>query len=110
MKNTNQRASDSYIMTVHTKSAGDMLELQTIRKAIKTINKMAASTDASNNYRFQSGWTDVKPLKSPRYRVKCQGRGSRTVHAINDGKHPRKYDQFLPLRHAERMDVYVYKV
>jgi len=110
MKNTNQRASDSYIMTVHTKSAGDMLELQTIRKAIKAINKMAASTDATNNARFQRGWTDVKPLKSPRYRVKCQGRGSRTVHAINDGKHARKYDQFLPLRHAERMDVYVYKV
>ena len=110
MKKTNQRASDSYIMTAHTASAGDMLELHTIRNTIKAINKMAASTDKSNDYRFQSGWTDVKPVKSIRYRVKCQGRGPRTIHAVNDGKHARKYDQSLPLRHAERLDVYVYTV
>jgi|TARA_B110000908_G_C10168304_1_gene409534 hypothetical protein len=108
MKNTN--ISDSYIMTAHTKSAGDMLELETVRSTVKAINKMAAQKDKSADYRFQSGWTDVKPVKSTRYRVKCQGRGPRTAAAIADGKHPRKYDQSLPLRHAERMDVYVYTI
>ena len=108
MKNTN--ISDSYIMTAHTKSAGDMLELETVRSTVKAINKMAAQKDKSADYRFQSGWTDVKPAKSTRYRVKCQGRGPRTAAAIADGKHPRKYDQSLPLRHAERMDVYVYTI
>ena len=108
MKNTN--ISDSYIMTAHTKSAGDMLELETVRSTVKAINKMAAQKDKSADYRFQSGWTDVKPVKSTRYRVKCQGRGPRTAAAIADGKHPRKYDQSLPLRHAERMDVYDYTI
>ena len=102
--------SDSYVMTAHTKSAGDMLELETVRSTVKAINKMAAQKDKMNNYRYQSGWTDVEPVKSTRYRVKCQGRGPRTAAAIADGKHPRKYDQSLPLRHAERMDVYVYTV
>ena len=108
MKNTN--ISDSYIMTAHTKSAGDMLELETVRSTVKAINKMAAQKDKMNNYRYQSGWTDVEPVKSTRYRVKCQGRGPRTAAAIADGRHPRAYDQSLPLRHAERMDVYVYTI
>ena len=36
------RASNSYVMTAHTASAGDMLELQTVRNTIKAINKMEA--------------------------------------------------------------------
>ncbi len=102
--------SDSYVMTAHTKSAGDMLELETVRSTVKAINKMAAQKDKMHNYRYQSGWTDVEPVKSTRYRVKCQGRGPRTAAAIADGKHPRAYDQSLPLKHAERLDVYVYTV
>jgi hypothetical protein len=102
--------SDSYVMTAHTESAGDMLELETVRSTVKAINKMAAQKDKMNNYRYQSGWTDVEPVKSTRYRVKCQGRGPRTASAIADGRHPRAYDQSLPLRHAERLDVYVYTV
>ena len=102
--------SDSYVMTAHTESAGDMLELETVRSTVKAINKMAAQKDKMNNYRYQSGLTVVEPVKSTRYRVKCQGRGPRTSAAIADGKHPRKYDQSLPLRHAERLDVYVYTV
>lgn len=102
--------SDSYIMTAHTGSAGDMLELQTIRNTVKAINRMAAQSDKSSDYRFRSGWTDVEPVKSNRYRVKCQGRGPRTSAAIADGKHPRAYDQSLPLGKAERMDVYVYSI
>jgi len=102
--------SNSHVMTAYTASAGDMLELQTVRNTIKAINKMAKETDKINEYRFNSGWSSTPPRKSPRYRVKCQGRGPRTKHAIADGRHPRAYDQSLPLRHAERMDVYVYKV
>ncbi len=102
--------SNSHVMTAYTASAGDMLELQTVRNTIKAINKMAKETDRMNEYRFNSGWSSTPPRKSPRYRVKCQGRGPRTKHAIADGRHPRAYDQSLPLRHAERMDVYVYKV
>ena len=100
--------SNSHVMTVHTGSAGDMLELQTVRKTIKAINKMAKETDRINQYRFDNGWASTLASKSPKYRVKCQGRGPRTKHAIADGRHPRAYDQSLPLRHAERLDVYVY--
>ena len=40
--------TNSYVMTAHVESAGDMLELQTVRNAIKTINKMAKETDRMN--------------------------------------------------------------
>ena len=33
------RGSFNYVTTVHTESAGDMLELETIRKVVKVINK-----------------------------------------------------------------------
>ena len=104
------RSSDSYVMTAHTASAGDMLELQTVRNTIKAINKMAKETDRINRYRFNNGWSSDLPSYSPRYRVKCQGRGPRTSAAISAGRHPRAYDQSLPLPAAERMDVYVYKI
>ena len=42
--------SDSYVMTAYTKSAGDMLELETVRSTVKAINKMAAQKDKMNNY------------------------------------------------------------
>lgn len=102
--------SNSYVMTAHTASAGDMLELETIRTTIKAINKMAAVNDKMNNYRFHTGWTTEIEPKNKRYRVKCQGRGPRTAAALADGRHPRGYDQSLPLKHAERLDVYVYMV
>lgn len=104
------RASDSYVMTAHTASAGDMLELETVRKTIKSINKMAKENDRINKYRFDNGWSSTIPSKSPRYRVKCQGRGPRTEFAIALGRNPRAFDQSLPLKFAERMDVYVYQI
>jgi len=94
------RASENYVMTAHTGSAGDMLELETIRKVVKVINK---ENKFSEKYANASGYL-------PRYRVKCQGRGPRTSAAISDGKHPRAYDQSLPLSKATRMDVYVYQI
>jgi len=106
MKDSNR--TNSYVTTAHTASAGDMLELQTIRNTIKAINKMAKETDKINQYRYASGWTDVvKPL-TPKYRVNVMPRGPRAIHAIADGRHPRAYDSTLPIRHAERLDVYIH--
>ena len=97
------RHSTSYIMTAHTASAGDMLEVETIRKVVKTINANNKQTEEMS-MRYGS----INPKTLPRYRVKLQGRGPRTVNAVNDGKYPRAYDQSLPLKHAEKVDVYVY--
>ena len=33
------RNSENYVMTAHVESAGDMLELENIRKAVKIMNK-----------------------------------------------------------------------
>ena len=32
--------TDAYIMTAHTECAGEMLEIETVRKAVKSINKL----------------------------------------------------------------------
>ena len=91
--------SDSYVMTVDTHCAGSMLELENLRTAISNVNKLNKRLE--NGYFYRS--------KLPRYRVKCQGRCPRTIAAMFDGKHPRSYDQSLPLKHAKTMDVYVYE-
>jgi len=101
--------TNSYVMTAHVKSAGDMLELQTVRNAVKTINKMARQTDKINQYRYESGWNDVSKPLTPKYRVNVMPRGPRTAAAIADGRHPRAYDSTLPIRHAERLDVYIHR-
>ena len=92
------RHSNNYITTAHMACAGDMLEIESFRKVVKAINKENKFLEGRYSY----------PGKLPRYYVKLQGRGARTVNAVNDGKHPRSYDQHLPLKHAERVDVYVY--
>jgi len=96
------RGSQNYVMTAHVKCAGDMLELENIRKAVKIIN-MEAKRNEQSSYRnpFNS--------KFPRYRVKCQGRGPRASVARAEGRHPRAYDRSLPLSKAERYDVYIYE-
>lgn len=93
---------DSYQMTAYTDCAGDMLEVEALRKVVKNVNKNHKYLEEKYAHRYHGA-------KLPRYRVKLQGRGPRTIHAIADGKHPRAYDQSLPLRHAERVDVYMYQ-
>jgi hypothetical protein len=78
--------SSAYVTTLDPLSAVDMQTLATIRTAVKVANK----NRAIKNY------------------VKCHGRGSRVTAALCDGKHRRRYDQCLPLRHAQRLDVYIY--
>ena len=46
------RGSQNYVKTVHTKCAGDMLELETIRKVVKAINCENRHTEKWTNYRF----------------------------------------------------------
>ena len=98
------RHSKNYVMTAHVKSAGDMLELETVRKAVKIINRENKRLEE----RKLSGSSN-QIVKYPRFYVKAQGRGPRTASALADGKHARKYDQSLPLSHATHMDVYIYE-
>ena len=99
------RHSNNFVFTAHTKSAGDMLELANLRKSISIVN--------AELRRFKYGTRAKKDgygsQSYSQFYVKCQGRGPRTSAALTDGKRARAYDQFLPLSHAERMDVYVYQ-
>ena len=103
------RGSFNYVKTLHAKCAGDMLELETIRNVVKAINKDNSHTEKWAKYRFENGYSVTVPSKLPRYYVKCQARGPRTSVAKSLGRHPRAFDQSLPLKFAEKMDVYVYQ-
>ena len=96
------RYSSSYITTVDPKDVSSMLELQTIRNLVKKQNAVLRkrASQASMNY---------GPQKLVQFYVKCQGRGPRVKHAVAQGSYRRRYDQSLPLKFAERMDVYVYE-
>lgn len=102
------RNSTSYVGTFYTKSAGDMLEVETIRKAVKAIN-----ANVRQKYAWSKRYAELTDTAEPgspiQFRVCLQARGPRTKHARADGKHPRAYDQSLPLRHADSVDVYVYE-
>ena len=102
--------SDSYQFTADVNSVNDMLLIEQIRKSVKSINKIAKQTQMSQQYRYDSGWSDIEPQPIFRYRVCLMPRGARTVHAIADGRSPRAYDSTLPIRHAERLDVYIHTV
>ena len=101
--------TDAYVMTAHTECAGDMLEIETIRKSVKAINATARSRYKNRKQYLEWIGSDEEPGSPALYYVKCQARGPRTKHARADGKYARAYDQSLPLRHAERLDVYIYE-
>lgn len=94
--------SSSYVMTVHPGCAGEMLELMNLRKTISIVNKHAKDNE-------KVSYLNPRGAKFPRYYVKCQARGPRAAFAKALGRHPRAFDQSLPLKFAERMDVYVYQ-
>jgi hypothetical protein len=96
------RYSSSYVMTADPKCASSMLELQNLRDLVKKQNAILRrrASQASMNY---------GPQKLVQFYVKCQGRGPRVKHAVAQGSYRRRYDQSLPLKFAERMDVYVYE-
>lgn len=103
------KRSANYVMTAHTECAGNMLELETVRKVVKVINSENADIEKWSKYRFENGYSVKQPTKLPRYYVKCQGRGPRASVARAEGRHPRAYDRSIPLSKAEKMDVYVYQ-
>jgi|TARA_Y100000114_G_scaffold72937_1_gene66821 hypothetical protein len=103
------KRTDAYVMTAHTKSAGDMLEIETIRKSVISINKINKRKEKIAEYRYNTGWSDTPPQSLPRYRVTLHGRGPRTRQSILDGKGFRGYDRELPLKYAERIDVYIHE-
>ena len=89
--------TDAYIMTAHTESAGDMLEIETVRKAVKSINKLN---------KLKERWSSNS---LPRYRVTLHARGPRAEYAKALGRHPRAFDRELPMKFAERIDVYIHE-
>ena len=96
------RGSNTYVGTYWTDCAGDMLEVSKIREVIKAVNNEAKWAE-------QSPWKNKAGVKFPRYRVKLQGRGPRKEAAAKDGRGYYAYDQSLPLRHAKRVDLYIYE-
>ena len=89
--------TDAYIMTAYTESAGDMLEIETVRKAVKSINKLN---------KLKERWSSNS---LPRYRVTLHARGPRAEYAKALGRHPRAFDRELPMKFAERIDVYIHE-
>lgn len=96
------RGSDAYVGTYWTECAGDMLEVSKIREVIKAVNRQAKWAE-------KSPWKNKAGVKFPRYRVKLQGRGPRKEAAAKDGRGYYAYDQSLPLRHAKKVDLYIYE-
>ena len=68
------KRTDSYVFTAHTASAGDMLEIETIRKTVKAINKQ--SKNAERWHTIFNGNDDL--VTFPRYSVSLKPRGPRT--------------------------------
>ena len=98
----------SFVFTADVNSVFDMMQIETLRSSIKSVNAMAKETDRINDYRYQSGY-DTDCTVAPKYRVSLMPRGPRRVAAIADGRSPRAYDSCLPIRHAETIDVYIHE-
>tara|TARA_Y100000401_G_scaffold102145_1_gene92210 strand:- start:535 stop:840 length:306 start_codon:yes stop_codon:yes gene_type:complete len=94
--------SDAYVMTAYTACAGDMLEIDTIRNVVKSINKQNRIAEKRHNNHPMND--DLATF--PQYRVSLKGRYGRNnpnycSHRGNNGS--------VPLEHAERVDVYIHR-
>tara|TARA_Y100000356_G_C11211092_1_gene263424 strand:- start:623 stop:928 length:306 start_codon:yes stop_codon:yes gene_type:complete len=94
--------SDAYVMTAYTACAGDMLEIDTIRNVVKSINKQNRIAEKRHNNHPMND--DLATF--PQYRVSLKGRYGRNnpnycPHRGNNGS--------VPLEHAERVDVYIHR-
>lgn len=78
--------NDTFKFTVDCSDSEDMDRLEVFRKSIKEYNKV-------NNGSMK---------------IKARGRGPRVAPALLDGFRKSKYYRDLPLRHAKRIDVYLY--
>jgi len=94
--------TDSYVMTAYTASAGDMLEINTIRNTVKSINKLIKRAERDHNNHPMNDDLAI----FPRYRVNVKGRYGR--NNPNYCPHRGKSGS-VPLEHAERVDVYIHR-
>jgi hypothetical protein len=101
--------TDAYIMTAFTECAGSMLEIENIKTAVKSINKLNKLKERYAKSSFENGYSVKTPQKLPRYRVTLHGRGPRAEFAKSLGRHSRAFDRELPLKFAERIDVYIHE-
>ena len=101
--------TDAYVFTAHCACATDMLEIETIRKTVNRINKINKQKEKYAEYRYNNGLTEMEPQSLPRYRTTLHARGPRAEYARALGKHPRAFDRELPMKFAERIDVYIHE-
>jgi hypothetical protein len=98
----------SFVFTADVNSVFDMMQIETLRSSIKSVNAMAKETDRINDYRYQCGY-DTDCTVTPKYRVSLMPRGPRRAAAVADGRSKYAYDSCLPIRHAETIDVYIHE-
>ena len=82
--------NSSFKFTVDCSDAADMLKLEAFRKSIREYNKV---------------------YPNERMRIRARGRGPRKSAALADclsNNGYLRYNRDLPLRHAKRIDVYLY--
>jgi hypothetical protein len=99
----------SFVFTADVNSVFDMMQIETLRSSIKSVNAMAKESDRINDYRYNTGYDDMLPAVTPKYRVSLMPRGPRRAAAIADGVSKYSYDSCLPIRHAETIDVYIHE-
>ena len=111
---TKNKRTDSYIFTADAMSAGDMLQIDVVKKTVRASNRIAMQ-----NYKWACARAkyngEPMPKKPAQYRVRLMGRGPRTAayqdHLKNGGyRSYTKFNQYLPQKYAERFDVYVHEV
>lgn len=81
------RRSKSFVVTIDPMSASDMEKLAVVKRTVSIGNRRT----------FR------------KFQVRLMPRGPRRIHAIAEGKRKWSYDSYLPLRFAQRIDVYVYE-
>lgn len=82
--------NSTFKFTVDCSDVADMLKLESFRRSIRVWNKA---------------------YPNERMRIKARGRGPRLSAALSDGLNNNgylRYKRDLPLRHAKRIDVYLY--
>ena len=56
----------SYVFTADVNSVFDMMQIETLRASIKSVNAMAKETDRISDYRYNTGYDDMLPAVTPK--------------------------------------------
>jgi len=104
----NHKRTTSYVFTADPQSVSDMMQIEIVKKSVKSIND---STRISHKWATRRAEYNGNPLpKEPKiYRVRLMARGPRRSAAIADGQRKWAYDSSLPQRHATHFDVYIHE-